>query len=238
MNYQLLKVSKLFYGEWSYKISCNLPGIWRIARWGIAKTENWCLIDTPAEVVFQRMHGKTNLLEFCHAFKPFIASDIKLRTEGKTMIIYCKDKVLLDSLIQNLKKWVHKVYQPENDLELDYITKNKKKTLCKVLPYGKYRYKVYLKSAMDIKNCESFLEWIVNYPEQIRISPGTSMWLAGKRRQYSQSGPFIYVENEKMLFLVKLFLGNNLRSNEEFVPVSSINTCIDQENLCPLSVKI
>jgi len=233
-----LKVSKLFYGEWPYKIVCCVPGIWRIARWGVDRTEKWCSVETNAEIIFQRGGGKNDLLEFCNAFKPFLTSSVKLRSEGKIMSIYCKDKDLLDSLVQNLAKWIYKIYQPENNAELDYILKNKKKTICKKLPYDKYRYKVYLKTVMDLNSREAFLEWIFNYKDQVKINPVTIGWLTGRGRKYSQVRPFVYIENSKMLFLVKLFLGNNLGLDEEFVPASSINICIDQENLCPLSVKI
>ena len=111
-------------------------------------------------------------------------------------------------------------------------TSDAKKVLCKELPHGIYRYKVFLRTNISSNIKNSFFNWQLNYNHKILTPKSVEKWLLYGR--YYSSSPYIYVDNASNLSMVGLFLGNGILRVEEFIPRSSINTLIDQEQPCPV----
>jgi len=130
-----------------------------------------------------------------------------------------------------LEEFIIEVVEPGSQEELDLLTKNTaKKVVCDDLPHKLYRYKISIKATTPPNIRTSFKSWISNYGENIKTSGSTDRWFTSLRN-YGQ--PFIYVKDSPMLSMVSLFLGGNISKIEEYVPRSSINTSIDQEQPCP-----
>ena len=208
--------SKLFFGKWPYKIQCKLPGSWMVKRLGIARTLEFCELPEGHRDTIGMVRSKierTKLKEFALAISPFSYSDIQTRAEGANYSIYCKDINLFQQIITSLEKWIFVIHEPASEEELSIMSNNAKQVLCNKFPHQRYRYKVYLKHITSFNSRESFATWVKHYNEKIKVTDRTERWFHGR---YTQS-PYIYVDDQKMLALVGMFLGNNIKKIEEYV---------------------
>jgi hypothetical protein len=162
---------------------------------------------------------RASLKEFVLAIKPFINCDIQTRVEGSTFSIYCRDTELFQDLCKKLNKWTQNIYEPASEQELDIMTNNAKQVLCNQFPHRRYHYKLYLKSDTALSTRESFSSWIKNYSEKVRATKDTERWFKGR---YTQ-GPYVYVDDQKMLSLASMFLGANVKKIEEYILRDDIN---------------
>jgi hypothetical protein len=123
-------------------------------------------------------------------------------------------------------------FAPASDTELDFMNNNSsKKVLCNHIPFNKYPYKVHIKYTMSRNNRLAFGKWISNYNGKIKASSAAHDWFNGKE---SYNALIIYVEDQPTLSMVGLFLGNSISKVEEFIPRSSINISLQQEETCQL----
>ena len=222
--------SKLFFGKWPYKICCRISGSWMVKRLGIISTLSYCDLPDGHRELFGAIRSKIkreDLKAFALAMLPFVDSDIQTRAEGNNFTVYCRDVELFQNLCKSLEEWSMSIYEPASDQELEIITDNAKKILCNKLPYLKYQYKVHIRPTAHLTARESFSSWIKNYNEKIRTTEDTRRWFLGR---YTQ-GPYVYVEDQKMLTLISMFLGNNVRKIEEYILRSSINHKVEAEIL-------
>ena len=232
MNPQLvkkLKINKLFFGSWPYKIATRIKGGNYIKIYGVDN-----VIQNADLYRFQRYfaYSKTadqpvglpanKLKEFAVLFKPYAEAEIKVRAEGSHFNIFVKDVDLFNRIQQDLAEFVCETYEPENNQQLDLLLTNQKYVLCDQLPIGQYRYKIILKNMPD-QIRQNFHSWMVKYPStKIKASPATERYLKGTR--YYMSDPFIYVKDNSMYMMTLLALQGYVRRTEEFVLRSSINT--------------
>ena len=224
--------SKLFYNKWPYKIVCWVENSWMIKRQGISETLNFCLGKSyyPRKA---SLESKERLLNFTKDVESFLTNDLQIRAEGKLFSIYCKDPDLYDTLVKNLHTYIYEVIEPANAQELEYMLDNgHKKVLCNQLPHQKYRYKVYLKPSCDFNTKSKFGSWIRNYSTKVRIARSTNNWFTSGWI----SSPFIHIEDKSTLAMVGLFMAGSVVKVEEFILRSSINTCLNQEQVCQHSV--
>lgn len=223
-----LKVSKLFYNKWPYKIECVIAGANKITIYGPDYVLAWCNGTVKSLGRDDRHMSKDTLKEFVTLVKPYLEDkeNIRIRTEGGHFNLFFKDPALLDSILNTLKPWVWNIFEPGSEEELKFLLDNEnKRVLCDELPYEKYVYKVVMRSSkVNIK--EQFLNWTANYTEdQIKISGQTERWLQGKYT-YKQD-PFFYVKDAPMLTMTRLFLGDNVRKVFEYVPRKGLNTALE-----------
>ena len=226
-----LKINKLFFGSWPYKIATRIKGGNYIKIYGVDN-----VIKNADLYRFQRYfsyshsqfsnqtvtHPNNKLKEFAVLFKPYADSEIKVRAEGSHFNIFVKDVDLFNRIQQDLAEFVCETYEPENDQQLDLLLNNQKYVLCDQLPNGQYKYKIILKH-MPEQIRQNFHSWMVKYPTaQIKASPTTEKYLAENR--YYMSDPFIYVKDNSMYMMTLLALQGYVRRIEEFVLRSSINT--------------
>jgi len=219
------KTSKLFYGKWPFKLECEVQGGWMVKRLGIPRTVEFCLSQKPTAVWNRNNIDRTMLLAFTNAVEPFLDLELQIRVEGKNFNIYCKDRVLLNRLTEELKKWTTELWEPANDLECNYLENTTKKVICNHIPFKKYAYKVYIKSTTQLSTRSSFESWVTHYDEKIRVPHHTKKWF----EKGSGWGwvPTVYVKDSATLSMVGLFLGGNVQKVEEFIPRSSINSTIN-----------
>lgn len=226
--------SKLFYQKWAYKIDCICPGSYMIKRQGVARTLAYCLEPQDHYDPWRRHVDKKRLMLFLTDVEQFIdRKDLQIRTESGHFTIFCSDPALFKSLKLKLDHWIREIWEPGNEVERDFIVDNgSKKVLCNELPYSIYNYRVFLRNNISVNTKESFQKWQKNYIGKIGIPKGVQKWLISG--QVWASSPYIYVSDSATLSMVGLFLGNSVLRVEQFIPRSSINILIDQEQPCPV----
>ena len=229
MKFRKQATSKLFYGKWPYKIECVVDGAYRIKRQGIGPTLAYCLSNDDPIPYYRRPVNKTRLRDFANDVEPFLREEIQLRCEGDHFNLFCKDLDLYKRLCRNLEQYITVAYEPSSEEELTFMINNgHKKVVCNQLPYETYQYRVFFKPGCDVNVKGNFESWISNYMDRVRIPAGTIKWFSTGWRP----APFMYVIDKATLSMIGLFMGSNIHKVEEFIPRSSINTCLNQEQVC------
>ena len=230
MSVQKLKTNKLFFNKWPYRVECTLPGAWAasgnrltdkiFAEW---LDQNDALLPRYSWRAKLDLINKPLVKELRQAINLFRDREIKVRGEGVHLNIYCKDDKTFIEISIALEKWITKVWEPDNDTELDFFVNGTARTvLCDKFPYGIYNYKVVINNKTDFDTRNKFYEWSKKYPDSILISKSTIHWMTGLTS--FTSAPFIYVVDSKMLMMAALYLGYNVKYIEEFILRKSINT--------------
>ena len=223
------KTNKLFYNKWPIKVECNLQGAYKIKRLGVDRTIKWCHSELSDKSSWynDRYIDKVELSIFATKFKnlsPNINKEnVQIRTEGNHFTFFLKDKTILEKIIDELNEWITCVTEPETTEENEFLIANGHKTvLCKHYPYGIYHYKVYIKESTPLTTREQFLTWLTKYESKINVTGvATTKWFSGQNRWGND--PFIYVEDNKTLTMVLLFLGNYIRKTQEYILRDDIN---------------
>jgi hypothetical protein len=218
-----LKVNKLFYNKWPYKIECLVTAASRVVRYGAQTTLDFCDGKISSLGYNKTLVDKDKLREFTKAVIPYLdrKEEIQIRAEGSKFCLFCKDPAVYNSIVKDLGAWIWTVSEPESADQLEFLLDNEnKRVLCDAIPYEKYVYKVVMRGVAAAGVKEQFHGWSKKYSDDIRISPTTEQWMTG-RYQYKQD-PFFYVKDSKMLTMTHLFLGNNIRKVYEYVTRDSI----------------
>jgi len=224
MQIQKLNSSKLFYNKWPYKIECYISGASRLKWLGVETTKDFCLNNpTPTLWSWQSndklsLKDKAALLEFTTGMEPFIElkDQLQIRVEGRRYNIFCKDRILLESIYNTVAPWVQRVSGPTTDEELNYMLDNgHRKILRDVLPKNMYQYRVYFKESWKIEDRTKFLAWAIKNPNIVDVSKSSKDWLEDNKRWVYN--PFIYVKNAHTLTMVGLYSGGNVKRIEEFI---------------------
>ncbi len=222
---QKLSSSKLYYNKWPYKVECTIFGAYLLSRFHISEVKDWC--NGNSNITMGSSYGGKNiskpaLLAFATLVEPYLKNkSVQIRTEGSHFNIFCKDKVVLENIDATLYNWIRKISGPTTDEELEFLLSNShKKRLCDTLPKGRFRYKIIFKTKFSQDKKEQFLSWCDHYLDKIEISATTKRWLKNERL-YAQD-PFMYITDEKMLSMLWLYLGENIKRVEEFIPRNSV----------------
>jgi hypothetical protein len=217
-----LKVNKLFYNKWPYKVECLVTAANRVVRYGIQPTLDFCDGKIVNLGYNKTLVDKDKLRAFTNSVIPYLdrKEEIQIRAEGSKFCLFCKDPSVYNSIVKDLSTWIYTVSEPESVDQMKFLLDNEnKRVLCDAIPYEKYVYKVVMRNvAPSIK--EHFHGWAQKYNDDIKISPTTEKWMTG-HYQYKQD-PFFYVKDSKMLTMTHLFLGNNIRKVYEYVTRDSI----------------
>ena len=217
------KTRKLFYGKWPYKIECYLKGSSNVARLGLLRTTNWLNGDTVDNWMWKG--ADRNLIgDFVKKVAPFMdTEETRIRVEGAHFNIFVKDKYYADTIISELEYWIQRVTEPGSEEEYQFLLNNSsKKIICNELPKGKYKYRIYIRERMKLDSRKRFHDWTLRYKNRFEIAKSTTKWLTGQT-MYTQN-PFLYIETHSDLSMVSLYLGENIKRIEEFIPRTNINT--------------
>jgi hypothetical protein len=208
MSIKVLATNKLYYRKWIYKVECVVE----------------------ARVYSLKYHWYKSFAELGPALKAFAkdiefleGQDIQTRVENRTYTIFCRDENLLKEIVTRLEKWIYAIYRPESEAEKQFLLeKGHTKILRDEYFKGTYRYRVYINNRLDFDNRHRFWEWLQKYDESlIYLNGSTKTWLSGTL-PYLYS-PFIYIADPSMLSMVYLYLGNNIKSTDEFILKDNIN---------------
>lgn len=219
-----LKTKKLFYNKWPIKVECHLAGASWITRFGTDRFIEWCIHgELPKDFNGRVKYDRQNLIKFAKIFSQFEEKDLQIRSEGSHFNIFLKDLDLLTEIEKAITPWIVAITKPQSSKEFEFLINNSpKKTICEQLPYEKYKYKVTLKENTPPETKMKFLEWLRRYNDQVHVSNSSLQWLEHKKKWVQ--APFFYVESDKHLSMVLLYLGNHVRKSQEFIIESSINS--------------
>lgn len=217
---QKLKSSKLYYNKWPYKVECLQVGASKIIYSGVETCKEWCLSGKGLRFTRydEQVLDKDKYLEFIIAVAPFLdrKEDMRIRVEGKHFNFFCMDPTILEEIDLKVGQWISKISGPTTQEELEFLLSNgHKKILCDALPKDKYKYRVFFKSAFTMNKRSAFIHWADKYGDKIVISETSRRWLTG-HRHYAQD-PFMYVEDDKMLSMIGLYLSGYVKKTEEFI---------------------
>ena len=216
-----LKTRKLFYNKWPYKIDIQLRKVNYVIRLGIDRTNSW-LNGADTDKFIWRDASKPDIEEFVKKYQSLTGLDLQIRTDGSKISVFLKDADLVDKVVDLFSKWVTTITEPSSDQEYDFLMSNSsKKVICDDFPKGKYRYKIYIKTKMNVNTRERFQSWMANYGDKFDVATSTSKWLSGNKHWIQD--PFFYIEDQHMLSMVGMYLGDNLKRVEEFIPRNKIN---------------
>ena len=193
------------------------------------QTIDWCdgkIDDDRSELwsVPRRPIDKVDLKKFAFKVAEILENkEVKIRTEGNHYNIFCADTQLLDIIQKELYPWIQQVTSPETTEQYDFLMENgHKKVICNQFPHDKFRYRVFLRESAKQDARSNFYNWLTRYQDKVKITGNTARWMQCKL-MYAQD-PYFYVEDDKMLSMVLLYLGNNCKKIQEFILKSSINT--------------
>jgi hypothetical protein len=191
---------------------------------------------------FVKTHGITDISEFDKFIKiiktVLTDSAYKFRLERNTISIFFQDVSFYNGIYESVSVWLKEFHSPASAEELHLLTTNTaKKIICNKLPHDRYQFKVTIKSSMDPNLRQSFKIWADKYGEKFKFANHTLEWIRTGSKGYGWN-PMVHVSDPAVLSLVVLFLSGNIGKVHEFVPRSSINTSLDQEQSCQHLVKI
>lgn len=235
MKLQTFKTNKLFYRKFPYKIVLSCQGAHLIKF----HDSNEILQKSPSWAKSRGIKDISEFYNFTQIIQTILKdSDIKCRFERNTLSIFFNDISFYNDTHESLSLWIREFHAPSSMEELNFLTNNSsKKIICNRLPYDKYQFKVTIKSSMDPNLRQSFKRWADKYGEKFKFANHTLEWIKTGSKGYGWN-PMVHVSDSSVLSLVLLFLSSNIGKVHEFVPRSSINISLDQEQSCQHLVKI
>ena len=220
-----LSTKKLFFNQYPYKVELSCKGASLLRLRGVDTVISMAKSGKPFLSRSSWRHtdpvDNVEMHNFAICVKPFIDAGYKYRAEGRHFNFFLKDKESLEAVRKACDKFVTATWSPASDDELEFLTSNKRKVIVDALPYGQFQYKVVFKTNWKEIHGKNFVNWLEKYPEDsYLISPSTHRYLTGESR-YCQD-PFMYISEGKMLTLLTLFAGDNIKYTAEFVPRSTL----------------
>lgn len=209
-----LKTRKLFYGKWPYKVSIIIPQGCTILR------------EKSGFISFYRggFRNDNDIDAFISKMSLIPNKEFKTRKEHRIFSFFCDEYEDYKSIKTNLEYWIYEAYEPENTEELNFLINNGvKKIICKEYPHKKFQYKIRINKHMPPELKLKFFNWSLKFKENINFPKLTKEWFKESFSWYYVD-PYFYVENEKFLTMVLLYLGKNCKKTEEFVLEKNINS--------------
>jgi hypothetical protein len=225
-----LATKKLFYRKYPFKVSCYLAGAsqvkFRGVKWILNRYNGLSNEDAEKRASVDLIGWRSRrtqidypeLVLFAKTVNKWINhTEVHIRCEGSRYNLFCADPKLYKKMVKELAQWVTEVTRPETDEDLAFFTANgPTKVLVKELPHNAFKYKIVMKPSMTAEKRLKFNAWLERYELHPKaISGNTKAWLS-TRKGYVQD-PFFYIENDEMLTMVNLYLGNIISRTEEFV---------------------
>ena len=224
---QQCETTKLSYNKYAYKIVIKnaLSGIFSSYN---SKNYAKNIIDKmtieqeqgrPLTIENWRRRVAIDDIEFEKAKKIYEClqnySDYRTRTESRNcLIIYTNDSKMVDDLKQNIQNDIRQLYSPKENI-LSFLNSNIETAIIKKkIPY---EFKVYLNNkAVD----PSFAKWLRANTDKSRVGDTTLRNIDGG---YYNNGNYFYVKNEKILTMVRMLIGQNIRRVEKLVYIEDID---------------
>lgn len=222
--YKLRKTTKLHYGKYLYKATfyntlafCfasfrnrkddKLSGVKLLisdlqTQYDLSKSmkvDLWRTTKPVSVTEFQEAKQIVNLLE-THL-------DWRLRVEnGRYLTVYTSDETLIDGLSKDCG--ASEIYKPEEGME-NFLLLNIDTAI--VNKPTEYDYRVYLKGNKVDPN---FANWLEANRDKSRIGEWA---LKNIREGWFASGNYFYIKNDKVLTMIRMIIGHNIRRVEKLI---------------------
>ena len=196
--------NKLYFKKYAYKIVCRSP----IQR-GMSSNEMYFVDRSFSKSLLKILENR---------------QDYKYRvTHSYQHVFFFNDETLKTKILNKVGKHLVWLYQPGSESELNLMKDNLRIRPCNKYPYNLFQYKISLRSRMKVDKRISFLNWISKYSkDDIRISCDTKRYLDSIQSYYCYN-PFLYVRDSKILSMVGMYLGNDIRTTEQYILRNDIN---------------
>lgn len=213
---------KLHYGKYLYKVLLNnqLSSIFSAHRTEQYRErvlnelqENYNL-GNDLRLTRWRVGVPINTVDFENGkyldqlFKDY--SDYRKRVEfGDQVIIYTSDEDMVNELVDNLSNCIREIHRPKEGIEA-FLTQNIGTAIVKTPP--EHEFRVYLNG----KHIDpSFANWLTSNSDKCKVGEMT-LWNI-KNSSYHTNNNYFYIKNEKVLTMIRMIVGHNIRKVERLV---------------------
>jgi len=225
------KTNKLFYGKYPFRIEVQIKGGDTFARnQHDLKRTLYKISDGRYYKGFEQ-RDLDNLTNYSLKYAELDRSKFKERVEGHWTKFYTENRADHDFICSKLEYWITRCNEPEDD-DLVKLLDKKNIILRTRLPHGGFQFRIILKHQIPQSRRISFFGWLKNYIDDTRMTPLTQLYLQGRDR-YSE-GYSIYIRNEKLLMMIALFLGNDVKKVEEYVLRDTQINSVPEEESCQI----
>jgi hypothetical protein len=227
MKMKQYETVKLFYNKYAYKIVIrnDLDGIFASyqGKHHAKKIIENLEADHAAgeDLYIQRWRGTIPVTAEALAEARIIYdslqtySDHRIRVENSyKLTIYSNAEDLIDLLTQSLKYSIKEVWRPKEGV-MEFLNTNIETAILKTpMPY---EFRVYF-NWVDVD--PSFALWLERNTDKSRVGTVTlesikcGSWL---------SGNYFYIKNEKVLTMIRMLVGHNIRKVERLVYIGDID---------------
>lgn len=136
-------------------------------------------------------------------------TDHRKRVEfGNRIIIYTSNEDMLDEITDNLSRCIKEIYKPKEGIE-GFLTQNIGTAIVKTPP--EYNFRVYLKGSHIDPN---FANWLKANQDKSKVGEIT-LWNIENNNYIDNS--YFYIKNEKVLTMVRMIIGHNIRKVEQLI---------------------
>jgi len=243
---------KLFYKKFPYKATINLKeaGFIRYAnrkdlerlfiadcyeQWGGVRFgfdnqySTWVrkdrFINNRNERIWNSRFRLFALYKWLETNRKEYPNDINIRNEGDSFSIFTTYKDVWDNFVAEFKDNIVDIVWPKDKVHEQYLLANPDNIICKNLPYGKYRYKINLKTRHE-GNLKGLRVWIKNYDGEIQVAESLLNDLERGYTYLENRG--LYVADSGMITLIQMYLGNNVRSITQYITDDEIDAKTDK----------
>lgn len=222
---KIQKTNKLFYNKYPYRIECRVKGSEYINKCGQTSLPiNKFYFDHLTK------KEKESLKLFAPVVKPLFEGNYKIRQGCGNFGVYAKDKDEMENIKQILGTWISSITEPDSDDELNVLSAANHKILCHRYPHRKFKYKVLLRSNLNVMEREKLSNWINLNTDKCRLCKRTKFWIDRERKWCFE--PFMYVESSKELMMINLLLSDGVKKTYEYIQRSTEINSVSEDELC------
>jgi hypothetical protein len=217
--------TKLFYGKYAYKVVIrnDLASIFS-SHQGINYAKDvldkmQLALDLHQELTVRKWRGeiKISTFEFERAKAIYRAlqtyPNYRIRADY-SLTIFTNTVELVNALEDTIGHGVREVYRPREGVK-EFLNTNIETAIVKTeMPY---EFRVYFNGNRVDPN---FANWLKTNTDKSRVGTVT---LRNIEDGYYTNGNYFYVKNEKVLTIVRMFLGHNIRKVERLVYIGDID---------------
>lgn len=143
-------------------------------------------------------------------------TDHRKRVEfANRLIIYTNSKDMLDEIIDKLESCVKEIYKPKEGIE-GFLTQNIETAIVKTPT--EYEFRVYLNGNRIDPN---FANWLRSNRDKCKVGEAT-LWNI-ENDNFLTNNNYFYIKNEKVLTMIRMIIGHNIRKVERLVYLGDID---------------
>lgn len=197
--------NRKFYNKWSYKVTIEVLGASVFRCYSNSEIldafSNAQSLKRKSYFIERALEDREHIKQLIEFLDENNLTNITKRVERESIDFYTNDKKIYDDLSKTfILRLRHRIELREGaDRESENVISVAK------YPHGKYQYKVFLKPHKfnnDVVAKKSFLEWIENQGDRIKISDSVKRWFL--ENNYNWDPRYIFVENEATLLMLSM----------------------------------